>query len=193
MFTKDFSRQARKVTSGLVAGTLVEGARGWVSIEDLRIGDGVQSYDGGLARVVGLNRDWISTAVGDYVLHLPGGALDNCSDLMLLPGQNLLVDTLGDADLPDDLAVLIPAAALEGLFGTTRVRTKKPVEVITPRFADDEVVFANSGTLLHCPGIRQIAGQPASEFFTQLDLAQARAFLRRAYGVAANQAVRIAA
>jgi hypothetical protein len=182
MFIKDISRKERAVTSGLIAGTLVEGVRGWVAVEDLRIGDGVQSYDGGLARVVGLDRDWITTAVGAYVLHLPGGALDNCGDLMLLPEQNVLVDTLGDAGLPDDLVVLVPAAALESLFRATRVRIEKSLEVITPRFADDEAVFANSGTLLHCPGIRQTAGQPASEFFTQLDLAQAQTFLQRAYG-----------
>jgi Hint domain len=178
MFIKEFPCKARNVTSGLIAGTLVEGARGWVAVENLRIGDAVQSYDGGLARVLGLDRNWVATAIGAYVLHLPGGALDNCSDLVLLPGQNVLVDTLGDADLPDDLVVLMPAAALEGVLGTTRMRIEKPIEVITPRFADDEAIFANSGTLLHCPGIRHTAQQPASMFFRQLDLTEAKAFLR---------------
>ena len=193
MFIKDISSTARRVTSGLIAGTLLESAKGWMPVEDLRIGDAVQSYDGGLARVVGLDRDWITAAVGAYVLHLPGGALDNCSDLMLLPQQNVLVDTLADADLPDDLVVLLPAAALEGVLGATRLRIEKPLEVITPRFADDEAIFANSGLLLHCPGIRQTAGQPASDFFTQLDLVQATAFLRRSYGGLAAQTMRIAA
>lgn len=185
MFIKDFPRAAKttapKVSSGFIAGTLVEGKNGWVPVEDLRIGDAVQSYDGGLARVVGLDRGWITADVGAYVLHLPGGALDNCSDLMLLPGQNVLIDTLNDAELPDDIVALIPAASLEGVFGTSRIRIEKPMEVITPRFADDEAIFANSGTLLHCPGIRQTDGQPASAFFTQLDLPQAQAFLRRTY------------
>ena len=190
MFIKDFPRAAKitapKVTSGFIAGTLVEGQNGWVAVESLRIGDAVQSYDGGLARVVGLDRDWITADIGAYVLHLPGGALDNCSDLMLLPAQNVLVDTLGDADFPDDLVVLIPAAALEGVLGTTRARIEKPLEIITPRFADDEAIFANSGTLLHCPGIRQTGLQPASDFFTTLNLLEARAFLRgtnRAFSV----------
>ena len=182
MFTHNFPRKARHVTSGLIAGTLVEGTNGWSPIEDLRIGDAVQSYDGGLARVVGLDRDWITPEIGAYVVHLPGGALDNCSDLMLLPGQNVLVDTLNDEKMPDDLVALIPAAALEGVFGASRLKIEKPLEVITPRFADDEAIFANSGTLLHCPGIRQTAGQPASDFFTKLDLAQAQAFLQRTYG-----------
>ena len=185
MFTKDFPRKTRNVSTGLIAGTLVETATGWTPVENLRIGDAVQSYDGGLARVVGLDREWITASLGAYVLHLPGGALDNCSDLILLPGQNLLVDTLNDADLPDDVVALIPAAALEGVLGTTRARIEKPLEIITPRFADDEAIFANSGTLLHCPGIRQNALLPASDFFTLLDPAQGAAFLRRAYGAPA--------
>ena len=98
MFTKDFPRKTRNVSTGLIAGTLVESATGWTPVENLRIGDAVQSYDGGLARVVGLDREWITASLSAYVLHLPGGALDNCSDLILLPGQNLLVDTLNDAD-----------------------------------------------------------------------------------------------
>ena len=186
MFTKDFPRKARNVTSGLIAGTLIESASGWMPVENLRIGDLVQSYDGGLARVVGLDRDWIAPAVGAFVLRLPGGALDNCSDLLLLPGQNLLVDTLNDEDLPDDIVALIPAESLEGVLGTTRARIVKPIEVITPRFANDEAIFANSGTLLHCPGIRQNELQPASDFFTVLDQSQARRFLHRAYGVPAQ-------
>ena len=182
MFNKEFPRKARNVTSGLIAGTLVERAAGWTPVEDLRIGDAVHSYDGGLARVVGLDRDWITAATGAYVLSLPGGALDNCSDLLLLPGQNVLVDTLGDADFPDELVVLMPVAALEGMLGTTRARIAKPMEVIRPRFADDEAIFVNSGTLLHCPGIRQNDVQSASTFFTTLDTAEAAAFFRRTYG-----------
>lgn len=193
MFTNNFPRKTRNVTSGLIAGTLVEGTNGWLPVEDLRIGDAVQSYDGGLARVVGLDRDWTSAEIGAYVVHLPGGALDNCSDLMLLPGQNVLVDTLNDEKMTDDLVALIPAAALDGVFGASRLRIEKPLEVISPRFADDEAIFVNSGTLLHCPGIRQTVGQPASDFFAQLDLAQAQSLLNRLYGGPVLQPLRRAA
>jgi hypothetical protein len=185
MFLKDHIRfgsaKTRNVTSGLIAGTLVETAAGWQPVEDLRIGDAVHSYDGGLARVLGLDRQWITAQPGAYFLHLPGGALDNCSDLCLLPGQHLLIDTLNDERLPDDIVALIPAAALEGHLAS-RHRIDKPLEVILPRFADDEAIFANSGTLLHCPGIRQAAGQVASDFFIRLDLAGSQHLLQRTRG-----------
>ena len=187
MFTRDFPSYPNTPDFGLVAGTLVEGPNGWRPVEELRIGDAVQSYDGGLARVLGLDRHWIRANAGAHLVLLAGGALDNCSDLMLLPNQNLLIDTLGDRALPDAIVAMIPAAALEGAFDTKRIRIEQPIEVITPRFADDEAIFANSGTLLHCPAIAQVAGDVTSDFFTQLDIFQAKAFLQRTYRVPAQQ------
>lgn len=176
------SYATNSATIGLIAGTLVERADGWLPVEDLRIGDAVQSYDGGLVRILGLDRRWITPNRGNYLLHMPGGALDNCSDLMLLPGQNLLIDTLSDDHFPDAIVALIPAAALEGRLGVRRVPFEKPLEVVTPRFADDEAIFVNSGTLLHCPGIRQQAGAATSDFFTLLDLVASQSLLSRLSG-----------
>ncbi len=182
MFADCFTAKTTAAPSGLIAGTLVEGPKGWLPVENLRIGDALQSYDGGLARVLGLDRQWISSKRGDHLVHLPGGALDNCCDLMLLPGQNLLIDMLNDGALPNAIVALIPAVALDGWLGAHCVPFERPIEVITPRFADDEAIFANSGTLLHCPGIRQQAGEPVSEFFTMLDIGQAQSLLDRIYG-----------
>lgn len=185
MFTNRFSAKATTITTGLVAGTLIEGSKGWMPVENLRIGDAVQSFDGGLVRVLGLGRYWTTPARGDFAVHLPGGALDNCSDLLLLPGQHVLIDTLNDPDLPDAIVALVPAASLDGWFGARRVPLEKALEVITPRFADDEAIYANSGTLLHCPDIRHTTGAATSDFFTVLDMAQAQRFLQRIYGGAA--------
>lgn len=193
MFTNSFPRQTNAVTTGLIAGTLVEGPRGWKPVEDLRIGDPVQSYDGGLVRVLGLDRQWTTPMKGSDAVFLPGGAMDNCSDLILLPGQNLLIDTLGDDTLPDAMVALLPAAALEGWLGARRVSLDRPIEVITPRFADDEAIFANSGTLLHCPGIKQVVGPTTSDFFTRLNFGQAQALLTRLYGRPVHHPLRRAA
>ena len=54
------------------------------------------------------------------------------------------------------------------------------VQVITPLFAEEEVVFANSGVLLHCPSVIDGAGRyPDDSFFPRLDAASAREFLTR--------------
>lgn len=184
MSIQSFTTKTNSVTVGLIAGTLVEGPQGWLPVENLRIGDAVQSFDGGLVRVLGLDRQWTTPKRGDYAVLLPGGALDNCSDLTVLPGQHLLLDTLNDPYFPDAMVALVPAASLVGWRGARRVPLDRPVEIVTPRFADDEAVFANSGTLLHCPGIKQIIGAATSDFFLQLDVAQAHGFLQRTCGAA---------
>lgn len=193
MFTNSFPRHTNTVTTGLIAGTLVEGSQGWMPVEDLRIGDALQSYDGGLVRVLGLDRQWTAPKMGDFAILVPGGAMDNCSDLTLLAGQTLLIDTLGDDTLSDAIVALIPAAAVEGWLGAHRVSLDRSVEVITPRFADDEAIYANSGTLLHCPGIKQDVGAATSDFFTRLDFGQAQALLTRLYGRPIHHPLRRAA
>jgi len=190
MFMKDFTRAAHAViaadllaapvTSGILAGTLLETATGWRCVETLRMGDLVQSLDGGLAKVLGVDRRTLRPDMGQALITIPGGVYDACSDLQLLPGQHLLIDTLGDTALPDDAFALIPALALDGRTGCTRRYALREIEVITPMFATEEIVWANSGVLIHCPGIATGAGvRPASDFFPRLDVPGARALLTR--------------
>jgi hypothetical protein len=181
MFMKDFTRLAPAVApvlpaalSGMATGTLVETADGWQRIETLRMGDRVQTLDGGLARIVGLSR---RTVADGRLMHLPGGHLGTCQDLWLAPFQHLLIDTCGDARFPDAASLLVSAMALEGTLGSLRHRPGR-VEVITPLFAEEEVVWANSGALVWCPGVAQDpADLPASSFFTRLSTAEARDWL----------------
>ena len=188
MFMKDFTRFAEDIAAvppmaattgaavltGLVAGTQVETDHGWRDVTDLCRGDRVQTLDGGLARILGLDRREAEIET----LLLPGGYMDACSDLHLLPRQPILVSTLDDPEIGAAPFVLIPAAALSALPFLTRQRQK--AEVITPLFADEEVVFANSGVLLRCPGVIEGAGPMSMDsFFPTLDLAEARAFLAR--------------
>lgn len=188
MFMKDFTRFAEDIAAvppmetttgaavltGLVAGTQVETDHGWRDVTDLCRGDRVQTLDGGLARILGLDRREAEIET----LLLPGGYMDACSDLCLLPRQPILVSTLDDPEIGAAPFVLIPAEALSALPFLTRQRQK--AEVITPLFADEEVVFANSGVLLRCPGVIEGAGPMSMDsFFPTLDLAEARAFLAR--------------
>lgn len=171
---------ARPALSGLLSGTLVETATGWQAVETLAPGARIQTLDGGLARLLRLARRTIRPSDELVLIHLPGGCLDACSDLMLLPGQHLLVDTLDDASLGGAPFALVPALALLALDGPRRIRPEAPVEVVTPLFADEEGLYAQSGVLFHCPSL--IDGPqryPEDSFFPTLDLATAQGFLKR--------------
>lgn len=152
---------------GLAAGTLLDTKTGWRPVESLRIGDHVQSLDGGACRIVALDRQTI--AGGASLIHLPGGALDNCTAVTLLPGQPVLVDTFDSMEAP---YALIPARALAGFRGAEMRVFRRSVEVITPIFAEEEVIWAQSGLLLHCAGTREEAG-----FFPRLNGMEAAALL----------------
>lgn len=189
MFMQDISRSSidfspvetvlSPLTTGLVAGTLVETAHGWQPIDLLKAGDCVQTLDGGLARILRTDRRWLFPAQETSVLTLPGGHYDACSDLILLPGQHLLIDTLDDAITDATPFALIPALALLNAPAEPH-RPQAPLQIITPLFADEEVIYANTGVLLHCPGLLDGANRfPEDSFFPRLNLAAARALLSR--------------
>lgn len=172
--------QSLPVTTGLVAGTLVETTTGWQDVTRLRIGDSVQTLDGGLSRILGLDRRVLKPEPETSLIRIPGGCHDACSDVLLMPGQHVLKDTLEDDACHGAPFILVPAFAMTVDSLVTRHFPDAPVEVITPLFADEEVIFANSGVLLHCPGIVDGAGHaPLDSFFPRLDSQQARAFLTR--------------
>ena len=195
MFMKDFTKlttafalvtprqplvAAAPVVGGIVAGTLVETATGWTPVESLRIGAQVHTLDGGLTRILALDRRTLAPLTETALIHLPGGNYDACSDLMLVPGQHVLIDTLGDSCYGRAPYVLVPAMALTADPLIRRDAPDLAVEVITPLFAEEEVIFANSGVLLHCPSVMDGAGRyPDTSFFHCLDVTAARDFLTR--------------
>ncbi|MFN3846138.1 MAG: hypothetical protein ACK4RZ_10015 [Paracoccaceae bacterium] len=185
MFLKDFTRTATPgaftaitpapAATGLTSDTLVETTQGWCKASDLRIGQRVHTLDGGAAMILGLDRRPVTDLPG---VLLPGGLADTCSDLILPRDQYLLTDTLQDPHLPDLDMVLIPATAWASQPCVANVRITS--ELVTPMFADEEIIWANSGALLHCPSITTGAGRlPLDGFFMALPDADARALLTR--------------
>ncbi len=161
MFMQDMTRLIARATpmpvaralprTGLVAGTLVETAGGWRPAEELRRGDLVHSFDGGLREIVAMDRQWLAPGKVQLV-KLPGGVLGNCDAVAMMPGQALLIDCWDEEGLDGAVVALVPAAALIGLAGTSVRTAGKATEIVTPIFAEEEVVHTQGGLLMHCPG-----------------------------------------
>lgn len=163
--------------SGLLAGSLVETERGWRPVETLARGARVATYDGGFCPIVRVERHHVWPAAEAEVIHVPGGALDNCSDFSLLPGQHLLVTSDVAEDVLDCAGALIPASALVGYRGITRQGLLRPAEVLSLRFDSEEIVYVNSGALIHCAAEGPETAEARSAFFDVLDEARAEAML----------------
>lgn len=164
---------------GILAGSLVETETGWRPVEMLARGIPVATWDGGFRPLAAVERRHIWPAAGIEVIHVPGGALDTCSGFDLLPGQRIFLASAVAEAVLGVAGAMMPASALVGHTGITRRPLARPAEVITLRFAGEEVVYVNSGALVHCaaeaPGAqREVIG---AGFFEMLDEARARAML----------------
>jgi hypothetical protein len=185
-----FSRRPQRLGAGLVAGTRVETARGWKPVEQVLTGERVQTWDGGLQPVTKVERTLygadLAEAYPDGLLMVPGGALSTCDAVYLLPEQHILLESAIAEEVLGRPAVLVPAAALEGHRGIMRVMPVDLVEVVTLSFDQEEVVYANTGALLHCPPRRAGAtpqGPATSAFFEVLGFDRARALVELMEGV----------
>lgn len=173
--------------AGMVAGSLVETPTGWTPVERLCEGMEVLTYDGGALPVTAVRRAapnpdyWAGPEAG--LVRVPGGALDNCEDLLLLPDQPVLIHAAAAEAVLGARAVLVPAAAFDGHRGIHRVVPDARVELVALAFATEEMVFVNSGTLLHCPadtfgpGAAPECGTLVDGFFPMLGRTQAEALL----------------
>lgn len=166
-------------SAGIVAGSLVETEAGWRAAGTLAPGTRVATWDGGFRPLVAVERRSLWPAAGIEVIDVPGGALDTCTGFALLPGQHVfLASAIAEAVL-GAAGALLPAAALAGHAGITRRPLRRPAEAVRLRFAGEEIVYVNSGALVHCPagpcGAR--ASARPSGFFEVLDEGRARAML----------------
>lgn len=143
-------------TQGLLAGTRVATAMGWRAVEALAPGDLVLTFDAGLQPLVDVRRDtfWTAEATVPAAYHsvfVPAGAIGNSSDLELLPDQPVLVESDAACDALGDPFAVLSARALDGYRGICRVTPRTRIEVVTLVFADEQVVYAEGGALVHCP------------------------------------------
>jgi len=180
-----FSQRPKRIGTGLIAGTRVETAEGWKIVETIRTGERVHTYDGGLKAVKRIERTVYGADVQDAfpegLLMVPGGALDNCDAFYLLPEQHVLLESAIAEEVLGNATTLVPAAALENYRGITRVLPVDLIEVVTLLFDDEEVVYANTGTMMHCAPHKAagaaMRGTMRSAFFNVLGLEQARAMI----------------
>lgn len=146
------------LAEGMVAGTHIATSMGWRPVEAIAVGDMVMTFDHGLRPVMAVHRSQLFAGRNACPRHMmplavPEGALGNASAMLLLPEQNVLVESdLAESVFGDPFA-LIPAAALEGYRGIGRITPHQRVEIVVLQFAEDEVVYANGTGLIHCSSV----------------------------------------
>ncbi len=140
---------------GILNGTRVATEFGWRPVEAIAEGDLVLTFDGGALPVVVVERHviWCKAEAANrdaWPLSVPAGALGNGEEMLLLPDQAVVIESDAAEDMYGDPFVLVAARTLDGVAGIAPVVPPPRLEVVTLRFAREEVVFANFGALFLC-------------------------------------------
>ncbi|MEB8388014.1 Hint domain-containing protein [Rhodobacteraceae bacterium KMM 6894] len=148
-------RSVGTAMSGILAGTRVASTRGWRTIEAISAGDRVLTFDAGLQPVTAVERAPLWPGRGAcpqalWPVEVPAGALGNRDLMYLAPDQSVLIESDTAEALLGDPFALIPARVLDGVRGMCRVPPPNEAQVVTLRFAAEQIVFANSGAMFHC-------------------------------------------
>ena len=143
-------------THGLMAGTKVASNLGWRTIEALTVGDMVLTFDNGMQEITEIRRmtfwtDAPDTPSANWAVIVPVGALGNREKLTLLADQGVLVESDTAADMFGDPFAIIPAQSLVGVRGIMRAAPAEQIELIAVYFAQEQVIYAEGGALIHCP------------------------------------------
>ena len=141
---------------GLTAGTSVVGPFGWVPAGQLRVGDKILTFDNGLQPLTRVEADSLwhtkrAMPVQRRPLMVPHGTLGNAAEMLVLPDQNVLLESDAAEAMFGDPFALVSASALEGFRGVRRVRPEDRIETVRLGFAQDQLIFAALGALFHCP------------------------------------------
>ncbi len=138
---------------GIPSGTRIATADGWRSVDMLAIGDRVLTFDNGPQEIVAITR--ATQFVDDDTapsfanpIHVPAGAIGNCEPMVLLPEQNVMIESDEAESRTGDPFALIPAKALVGFRGVERFRALRHFDVLTLHCENDELVYVEGGALI---------------------------------------------
>lgn len=152
---------ASRDPGGLLAGTQVASASGWVAVEDLKVGDVVMTFDNGPQTICAVTRQLYPYGLGRAearpLVIVPAGLLGNTRTLAMLPEQVVLAESdMAEALLGDPFAPLY-ADALTAQPGVAAVLPEASACVVTLGFERDEAIFVEGQALAVCPSASQLA------------------------------------
>lgn len=166
------SRDGRRtMPAAFAVDARIECETGWVAAGALEPGMAIQTRDGGLRRLEGIERHLRWPVAGACMVRVPGGALGNCAELSLLPTTRIVLPLRAAEAVLGTPEVLVAAGALDGWRGIRCEPVAAVEEAVSLRFAQDEVIWLNTGVQVFC-------GR-GSGYWTEVEAEEARGLLAR--------------
>lgn len=149
---RSYGRALRE--DGLLERTMVNTTRGWVPVEAIAPGDLVVTFDTEPQPVAKVLRTTITRAglpqSKAFVMTVPAGVLGNDTELMLMPNQEVIVESDEAEAAHGDPFVLFPALMLEGYQGIHRTEFTRDLTLYMLIFAQEQIVTMAGGALAAC-------------------------------------------
>lgn len=143
--------------AGIASGTPVLTESGWLVVDDLTEGDRVMTFEHGPLPVTSIRSRTFGADKSTYwpngIVYVPAGALGPGDAYYLLPGQQIMLPSEIAVSMFEDIATLIPAAAMIGIRGICRVMPVDLLEIFEVRLPRESVIETAGGTWLRCPGV----------------------------------------
>ncbi len=142
--------------TGLIGAVRVAGTAGWRLARSIVPGEKVLTFDCGMqpvaeVQVLTLWNENAPCPASLWPIEVPAGVLGNRDLMYLAADQAVLIESDAAEALTGDPFALIPARSLDGVRGMCRVPPPKDAVVTILQFETEQIVFANSGAMFHCP------------------------------------------
>ncbi|MBT8152363.1 Hint domain-containing protein [Epibacterium ulvae] len=145
LFATTPSTTPRPRIGGLLPHTLVEAENGFLQARQLKAGDMVHTFDGGVQEVVAVKQ---SVPRLTPMMHVPAGALGNDRDMDLPSDHVIALDEDTAEQLFDVPVVLAKLVSLAGFNGITPAMPQRLARIHVT-FAEEELIWSECGMLLH--------------------------------------------
>ena len=139
---------------GLLAGTMVATDEGWRPVEGIAPGDMVLTFDNGMQPVAGIHRIEISRANVPahkrFIMHVPEGSLGNRKDMLVMPSQEVIVESdMAEIDFGEAF-VLVQVLMLDGYRGIRKVEIERDLSIHMLTFENEQIIHTSGATLIAC-------------------------------------------
>lgn len=139
---------------GLLAGTLIATDEGWRPVEGIVPGDMVLTFDNGMQPVAGIHRIEIKRdsvpAHKAFTMLVPAGVLGNRKDMILLPSQEVIVESdMAEIDFGEPF-VLVQTLMLDGYRGIRKVPLTRDLSIHMLTFENEQIIHASGAALISC-------------------------------------------
>ncbi|MFN4056758.1 MAG: Hint domain-containing protein [Roseinatronobacter sp.] len=139
---------------GLLAGTMIATDDGWRPVDGVAKGDLVLTFDNGMQPVTGVHRLEIKRATvpahKSFLMLVPANALGNRKDLLLMPSQEVIVESdRAEVDFGEPF-VLVQTLMLDGYHGIRKVPMARDLQITMLTFENEQIIHASGAALIVC-------------------------------------------